>query len=163
MIAKHGLTLKNGIANYKLGDDIVAKSITNETISITEGTVVALEAVSEDFAEWIITDAKGNALDLDIKTVVTNVDENGGITWETVDGDLSCENIIFTMPTEDVIITLRTTKTLPQKTVTTSATATILFSRCFGRFSHLFSDSLMFSSIAIAAICTMMHPFSVNE
>ncbi len=110
VIAKHGLTLKNGIANYKLGDDTVAKSITNETISITEGAVVALEAVSEDFAEWIITDAKGNALDLDIKTVVTNVDENGGITWETVDGDLSCENIIFTMPTEDVIITPRTTK-----------------------------------------------------
>ena len=110
VIAKHGLTLKNGIANYKLGDDTVAKSITNETISIIEGAVVALEAVSEDFAEWIITDAKGNALDLDIKTVVTNVDENGGYTWETVDGDLSCENIIFTMPTEDVIITLRTTK-----------------------------------------------------
>ena len=110
VIAKHGLTLKKGVANYKLGDDIVSKSITNETISITEGAVVALEAVSEDFAEWIITDAKGNALDLDIKTVVTNVDENGGITWETVDGDLSCENIIFIMPTEDVIITLRTTK-----------------------------------------------------
>ncbi|MBQ4644494.1 MAG: hypothetical protein IJB72_01890 [Clostridia bacterium] len=110
VIAKHGLKLKNGVANYKLGDDTLAKSITNETISITEGAVVALEAVSEDFAEWIITDAKGNALDLDIKTVVTNVDENGGITWETVDGDLSCENIIFTMPTEDVIITLRTTK-----------------------------------------------------
>lgn len=110
VIAKHGLTLKNGIANYKLGDDTLAKSIQNETISITEGTVVALETVSEDFAEWIITDAKGNALDLDIKTVVTNVDENGGITWETVDGDLGCENIIFTMPTEDVIITLRTTK-----------------------------------------------------
>lgn len=110
VIAKHGLTLKNGIANYKLGDDTLAKTIKDETIRITEGTVIALEAVSEDFAEWIITDANGNALDLAIKTVVTNVDENGDITWETVDGDLTCKNIIFTMPTEDVIITLRTTK-----------------------------------------------------
>lgn len=110
VIAKHGLTLKNGIANYKLGNDTLAKTIKDETISITEGTVIALEAVSEDFAEWIITDANGNALDLAIKTVVTNIDENGSITWETVDGDLTCKNIIFTMPTEDVIITLRTTK-----------------------------------------------------
>ena len=113
VIADRNLTFKGIVANYKLGDDTLSKSIKgDETISTKEGNTVKLESISDEFAYWIITDANGNEVDLEIKTIVTNVDENGGYTWETVDGDLTSKNIVFTMPTYDIIVTQKTTSEL---------------------------------------------------
>ncbi len=76
--------------------------------SVACGDTVSLSCTFEDFECWIITGADGNPVDLGtVMTEKTVTDANGGVTFVTEEGDLSCANIIFAMPDEDITVTYK--------------------------------------------------------
>ena len=76
--------------------------------SVACGDTVSLSCTFEDFECWIITGADGKTADLGtVMTEKTVTDANGGVTFVTEEGDLSCANIIFAMPDEDITVTYK--------------------------------------------------------
>ncbi|MBQ6930659.1 MAG: hypothetical protein IJN38_00865, partial [Clostridia bacterium] len=72
------------------------------------GDTVSLSCTFEDFECWIITGADGKTADLGtVMTEKTVTDANGGVTFVTEEGDLTCANIIFAMPDEDITVTYK--------------------------------------------------------
>lgn len=76
--------------------------------SVACGDTVSLACTFEDFECWVITGADGKAVDLGtVMTEKTVTDANGGVTFVTEEGDLTCANIIFAMPDEDITVTYK--------------------------------------------------------
>ena len=77
----------SGIRAYILGDN--GKSELSETTERKQGSSVTIGCDAPAFAAWVITDAKGNAVDLGIE-------------------DLTATEITFVMPDYDIVITTKT-------------------------------------------------------
>ena len=77
----------SGISAYILGDN--GKSQLSETTERKQGSSVTIGCDAPAFAAWVITDAKGNAVDLGIE-------------------DLTATEITFVMPDYDIVITTKT-------------------------------------------------------
>ncbi len=103
--AKRNITTEGLASNLKVNGNGVT-TLTH----IYCGDEISIEcAIADTFTGWEITDTDGNAVDVgEIKTQVMNTTE-AGITFEKVAGDLSCVNIIFTMPDKDIIIKAKST------------------------------------------------------
>lgn len=77
----------SGIRAYILGDN--GKSELSETTERKQGSSVTIGCDAPAFAAWVITDAKGNTVDLGIE-------------------DLTATEITFVMPDYDIVITTKT-------------------------------------------------------
>ncbi len=77
----------SGIGAYILGDN--GKSELSETTERKQGSSVTIGCDAPAFAAWVITDTKGNAVDLGIE-------------------DLTATEITFVMPDYDIVITTKT-------------------------------------------------------
>ena len=103
--AKRNITTEGLANNLKVN----GKGVTTSTHIYCADEISIECAITDTFAGWEITDTDGNAVDVgEIKTQVMNTTE-AGVTFEKVAGDLSCVNIIFTMPDKDIIIKAKST------------------------------------------------------